>query len=633
MKKLILFVVVFICLQFNTLAQWTRHSDMPTARWGLSACMLDGKIYALGGSQNLTSPGYATNKMEVYDPVLDTWDTTKASMLTSRVMFMTAVVSGKIYAIGGRQVWVTGDDLGTVEEYDPLTNTWAIKSPMQKPRTNAGVCVHDNKIYIVGGIKGGAAWQFSNDLQIYDPVTDTWDTSKTAMTYPRDPYVCTLNNFIYSVGGTNGSPYAGLHTVEAYDLVTDSWTEKAYTNHGRKGSSVDMLNGKIYASGGEDIADSVKSVEVYDPTSDKWTIIGVTPIWYTMHASTVVLDKIYLLGGSIIGGRYDVFLPTSIMYSFDPDFAYATSLEISHLYFPPTGDTLIVNTNLQNQDFHSTDVYSYIQGNGFSFQDSIKLFDDGLHHDGAANDNFYGGTKWLSGLNEDFFEVELKTIDLTKSTINWYSFSEKFTTAGPLKVDSIVSDSISNYRYSIKPYIRNNGTQTQIENITIRLICDDPWATTVYPYQRPCPDIAPGQIVGLSQLFAVAYDSATFPGYFNLRFEISSSGIPYWLDSIETIVTRIKDELPIPLVFYLTQNYPNPFNPSTTIKYQLPHRSNVSLKIYDIIGNEIAELVNEEQEVGYYNAEFNAAKLSSGVYFYRLKAGSYVETKKMILLK
>jgi hypothetical protein len=94
-----------------------------------------------------------------------------------------------------------------------------------------------------------------------------------------------------------------------------------------------------------------------------------------------------------------------------------------------------------------------------------------------------------------------------------------------------------------------------------------------------------------------------------------------------------ENETAQPTEFSLSQNYPNPFNPITTIQYQIPKRSNVSLKVYDIIGNEIAELVNEEQEVGYYDAEFNAARLSSGVYFYRLQAVDFIQTRKMILLK
>jgi len=85
--------------------------------------------------------------------------------------------------------------------------------------------------------------------------------------------------------------------------------------------------------------------------------------------------------------------------------------------------------------------------------------------------------------------------------------------------------------------------------------------------------------------------------------------------------------------FSLEQNYPNPFNPSTKIQYRVPSISQVVLKIYDILGNEIATLVNEEKPAGVYEVEFNAATLSSGVYFYQLKAGEFIQTKKMILIK
>jgi len=89
----------------------------------------------------------------------------------------------------------------------------------------------------------------------------------------------------------------------------------------------------------------------------------------------------------------------------------------------------------------------------------------------------------------------------------------------------------------------------------------------------------------------------------------------------------------LPQVFYLSQNYPNPFNPSTKIEYSISEVSFVQLKIYDILGNEIAELANEEQTAGVYRAEFSGEGLTSGIYFYILQAGSFVETKKMVLMK
>jgi len=89
----------------------------------------------------------------------------------------------------------------------------------------------------------------------------------------------------------------------------------------------------------------------------------------------------------------------------------------------------------------------------------------------------------------------------------------------------------------------------------------------------------------------------------------------------------------IPKEFRLEQNYPNPFNPSTTIRYQIPINSHVSLKVYDVLGNEVATLVDEYREAGRYEVEFNAKGLASGVYFYKLQAGIFVETKKMLLVK
>jgi hypothetical protein len=83
----------------------------------------------------------------------------------------------------------------------------------------------------------------------------------------------------------------------------------------------------------------------------------------------------------------------------------------------------------------------------------------------------------------------------------------------------------------------------------------------------------------------------------------------------------------------LSQNYPNPFNPVTTIKYQIPKSGVVTLKVYDILGKEVANLVNEYKDEGKYNINFDASKLASGVYIYQIKANDYISSKKMMLLK
>jgi len=132
---------------------------------------------------------------------------------------------------------------------------------------------------------------------------------------------------------------------------------------------------------------------------------------------------------------------------------------------------------------------------------------------------------------------------------------------------------------------------------------------------------------------------------FNLD-SLASDGIWYYMKQITNlwadpsiklkydVTVDVNDpEMGMPIAFSLQQNYPNPFNPVTTIKYQIPELSFVTIKVYDVLGNEIATFVKEEKPAGNYEVEFDASKLSSGFYFYRLQAGSFVETKKMVLMK
>ncbi len=103
----------------------------------------------------------------------------------------------------------------------------------------------------------------------------------------------------------------------------------------------------------------------------------------------------------------------------------------------------------------------------------------------------------------------------------------------------------------------------------------------------------------------------------------------------QDIITAVNDKPAVPYVYELSQNYPNPFNPETTIKFQLAKSGYVSLKVYDVLGNQVADLVNENKEAGKYSVRFypGASKFSSGIYFYRLIAPGFDETKKMIYLK
>lgn len=128
-------------------------------------------------------------------------------------------------------------------------------------------------------------------------------------------------------------------------------------------------------------------------------------------------------------------------------------------------------------------------------------------------------------------------------------------------------------------------------------------------------------------------------------FNFGGSSVAFTTSSYQSDcdpITSVEENSIIPEKFELLQNYPNPFNPNTVISYQLPVSGNVTLKVYDILGNEVATLVAEYKPAGRYEVEFNSGshsglsgikELSSGVYFYQLRAGEFIHSKKMILIK
>ncbi|MER3524470.1 MAG: hypothetical protein C4326_10500 [Ignavibacteria bacterium] len=128
----------------------------------------------------------------------------------------------------------------------------------------------------------------------------------------------------------------------------------------------------------------------------------------------------------------------------------------------------------------------------------------------------------------------------------------------------------------------------------------------------------------------------TFPATYVAPIDIWQKNVPMPAENPPYGITDVREDLGvrgIPTAYVLRQNYPNPFNPSTRISYSIPEDAKVTLKVFNLLGQEVAELVNQEQTRGNYVALFEANKLASGVYFYRLEAGKFSETKKMLLMK
>ena len=249
----------------------------------------------LGGLVGESAYG-AISPVEEYDPAIDKW-TKKASMPTERIYLSTSVVNGKIYAIGG--TWLREPSpFKTVEEYDPATDTWTKKADMPTARHGLSTSVVNGKIYAMGG---EAELKFGrvplSTVEEYDPATDTW-TKKADMSTAKELHCASVvNGRIYVIGGFN---VRGPSTIEEYDPAIDTWAKKLDTLTESGWSSMDVVNGRIYLT---TLADGIIAMKEYDPSTDTWTRKAEMPTVRLSFSTSVVNGKIYAMGGIAKGGH------------------------------------------------------------------------------------------------------------------------------------------------------------------------------------------------------------------------------------------------------------------------------------------------------------------------------------------
>ena len=292
--------------------------------------------------------------------------------------------------------------------------------------------------------------------------------------------------------------------------------------------------------------------------------------------------------------------------------------------------------NFNNRPFTSKLIYTNLEN---TKTDSLTLYDDGQHGDSQPNDGIYGA--YILPINvEDYFKLNVSTTeDSTNSYVNT-PINLRFTTVGPIKLDSLLISKISSTAYTIKPFFRNEGSSYTVNDLNVNISTNYITITQIDPDTISISSIAPGVVVGPANDVNVTVTSH-FTGTFILNFEIMSNGWTYWKESIvQRITTGIDEKTLTPINYSLTQNYPNPFNPNTRINFSISKLSFVDIGVYDILGRKISTLINEEKTAGIYKVEFNAINLPSGIYFYKIKATpvggqaeSFVQTKKMVLMK
>lgn len=176
----------------------------------------------------------------------------------------------------------------------------------------------------------------------------------------------------------------------------------------------------------------------------------------------------------------------------------------------------------------------------------------------------------------------------------------------------------------------NNLPQNWTSSLCFDINCYPPTQDTVYTTEV----FPPNDTVEASVHF---YPDTIQSGTGHVQIKIGTTHNPNQVTILNltasTEPSAVKDPIHSVKEFKLNQNFPNPFNPTTTISFTVPKRSDVSLKVYNIIGQEIATLVNGEKNTGTYSINFNAEELPSGIYFYKITAGEFSSVRKMMLLK
>ena len=276
---------------------WYSMSSMPTARSGLAAASVDGKIYAIGGWDHDSGRYFST--VEMYDPQTDSW-TAKASMSVARRGLMAVSLDGLIYAIGGRDSG--GNTLSLVEVYDPASDSWSTVSQLPEPKSYGAAAVVNGKIYVVGG-SGDSSFE-------YDPENDEWTAISSIPTQRTDLTSQSASGRLYAIGGSDSYGNA-LSKDEEFDPVDGVWGSKSDMPTARWDPASAEVSGKIYVLGGADSSDYLSINEMYIPNDD-YTWYFTTGYETPSHNTTPPhILSVSPTDGSETGGMVDI----TVMFS------------------------------------------------------------------------------------------------------------------------------------------------------------------------------------------------------------------------------------------------------------------------------------------------------------------------------
>jgi N-acetylneuraminic acid mutarotase len=624
----------------------------------VNALAIDGQGRVYVGGRFPQAGEVSANNVARFDPQANSWSalgTGSSNGVSVRspispalgVSALAVDGQGRVY-VGGRFAEAGGVSASSVARFNPATNSWSALGTGGGSGTNdivRALAVDGQGRVYVGGLFTQAGGVSANSVARFDPATNSWSTLGTGanngvtITILGIPGLPLPPDFVLpgivgalAVDG-QGNVYVGgfftraggvsANSVARFNPATNSWSALGTgSSNGVSGSrnpilpipSVSALavdgQGRVYVGGDFTEAGGVsaRSVARFNPATNSWSALGTganngvsgdeTPL-SGPSVSALAVDgqgRVYVGGrftraGEVSANRVARFDPQANSWS-----ALGTGANngISGDETPFSGPSVsALAVDGQGRVY----VGGRFTSAGGVSANSVARFDP------QANSWSALGTGANNGVSGDVFALAVVGVfALAVDGQGRVYVGGDFTQAGEVSANNVARFDPQANSWSALGTGANNGVGGITSTISVGV-----------------------------NTFAVDRQGRVYVGgNFTTAGDVVSAYIARW-NSAASRIEQISAD--VPKTFLLEQNYPNPFNPSTTIRYQLPVASEVKLEVYDVLGKKVATLVSERQAAGYYQYVWNADGLTSGVYFYRLQAGGFVETKKMMLVK